>query len=114
MSNLEKCISELQLVAKMKDKKAQKKVLKELAKENCFAKSVQEIAFNTVNSNIPLKPIHKKKLKKHAHIIKSLSKKSIKGKKRIKLIEQSGGALGVLLPIVASLLPAIIDAVKNV
>lgn len=107
--NLKKCINELQLVTKIKNKNAQKTILKQLARRNCFAKAVQEVAANTANANIPLKTKEKKKLKKHAHIIKALTKKKLSVKTREKLVSQSGGALGVLIPIVTSLISALLQ-----
>lgn len=105
-SNLKKCLAELQLVAKIKDKKRQAALLRELARNNCFEKSIHEIAVNTVNKNIPLTTIQKKKLRKYKTVITKLSCKDKSERKKV--IPQIGGALNVLLPIVASILASLV------
>lgn len=100
--NLQNCINELQLVAKMKSRAAQKKLLKQLAKENCFYNAIKEIAVNVADSNIPLNADLKKKIRKHRHIIRELAKRS--KRKNIKAVIQSGGALSLLIPLVTALL----------
>lgn len=103
--NLHNCINELQLVAKMKSKVAQRKLLKRLAKENCFYNAIKEIAVNVANRNIPLNDDFKKKIRKHRHIITSLAKPS--KRKKIKAVVQSGGALSLLVPLVTALITSL-------
>lgn len=103
--NLQNCISELQLVAKMKNKHAQSNLLKKLAKQNCFYNAIKEISLNVVDNNIPLTEVHKKILRKHRHVIRALAQPS--KRKKIKAVVQSGGALSLLIPLVSALLDSL-------
>lgn len=94
MSRLERYYPLLRAVASIKNKKAQKLVLKHLKKHRPFVVLLRELAENTVNQNIHFTEPQKKKLNKHAKVIKSLVKK--------KNIEQSGGFLGVIVPLLAA------------
>lgn len=84
----------LRAVASIKDKRAQQLVLKHLKKHRPFVVLLRELAENTIQQNIRLTKKDKKKLNRHAEVIKSLVKK--------KKVEQSGGFLGVIVPLLAA------------
>ena len=68
-----------------------------------------ECALNVLHGNVPLKPVHKKRLRKHAHILRKLSNPGGHLARKKKLIVQSGGFLPALLaPIIGTVLASLI------
>lgn len=91
----------LKAVAGIKDKRAQLLVLKQLKKHRPFVVLLRELAENTIKQNIKLTEKEKKKLNKHAVVIKALTKK--------KKVEQSGGFLGIIVPLLAELIGGLVS-----
>jgi len=69
-------------------------------------KSICEIAFNTLNRNAPLSNTQFRKLSKHKHIVRRLSKKGESIKKKKAIIKQKGGFLPLLITPLLALLAA--------
>ena len=70
---LTKTLPFLQIVSQLKSG-SRKKVLKELNGNPDIYKSMREIALNTINGNVHLKPNIKKRIKPHMPILKKLCK----------------------------------------
>lgn len=90
----------LKAIITIKDKKVQKKVLRQLARDTDFARLMREIASNTINNNLVLTPRQKTILNKHTSTVRGLLKK--------KKIQQSGGFLQIVVPLLATLLSDLI------
>jgi hypothetical protein len=84
----------LRAIAKIKDRKAQALILKQLTKHKPFVVLLREIAQNIIEQNIELTATDKKRLNKHSEVIRGLTKK--------KKVHQSGGFLGVIVPLLAA------------
>jgi hypothetical protein len=105
--NLKHCYQVLSLVAKVKDKRLREAILKQISCEEKIYAAVSELATNTIKGNIPLTEAQKNKLRKQKKFIEGLKcqkkgRLSKEGKK--KFVEQSGGFLNVVLPIIATVL----------
>lgn len=94
LTRLQRYYPLLKAVASIKNKKAQRLVLNHLKKHRPFVVLLRELAENTVNQNITFTEGQKKKLNRHAKVIKALVRK--------KKVEQSGGFLGVVVPLLAA------------
>lgn len=86
----------LRAVSRIKNKKIQKQLLRELKKDKLVVKCMREVALNTIKQNIRFSASDKKKLNRHSTIIRSLAKK--------RSLEQAGGYLNIVLPILATVL----------
>lgn len=105
--NLKKCMKELRLA--MSNKSSKKGALEYLANKKCIYKALREISMNVVNRQIPLNKKQISKLNPYTQTIKSLKCGVKKKERRKQLVIQSGGFLPWLLPIIASVLPALIN-----
>jgi hypothetical protein len=85
----------IEAVAKIKKKEVQRVVLRHLSKNRRFVSCLQEIAKNTIAGNLPLTKFHKKRLNKHSTVVRGLVKK--------RKVQQSGGFIGAVLPLLASI-----------
>lgn len=103
-ANLKKCLDELKTVSQISNKDKQRKMLVKLSKNNCFYEAIREASVNTLAGNVPIDEKTKRKLSKHASVMKLYKRKRTQAKSKTKLISQSGGFLGVLIPILASVL----------
>jgi hypothetical protein len=101
--NLQLCLRELKLLVSIKDKKARAIVLKKLSKKSCIYDAMREIAINILNKNIPLNKRQLKKLGPHAKTIKRLACGVKEKKKRPKLVNQSGGILPFIIPLLTTI-----------
>lgn len=101
---LKKTFGGLQKIMGEKNKKKRELMLMAAAKNEDILNSVRELSRNVVLKNVPLNNRQKKSLLNHSKCIVGCSK--IKGccKKSERLVTQSGGWLGIVLPIVASLI----------
>ena len=90
----------LRAITRIKDKEMQRKMLKFLCKEKKFKHCICELAHNTVKQNLPLSKKDKTRLNKQASLVKSILKK--------KKIDQSGGFLNVVVPLLATVVGELI------
>jgi len=111
-SNLKTCLSQLEFIASIKDSKLRGKILDHIRKNKNIYKALREIAVNTVNGKIKLKPKDKLKLRSYKSAIIKLTKKKNSSASRRKLIIQSGGFLPVLIPLVTAILSEVINAAR--
>lgn len=107
--NLKTCLRELKLLVSIKDKKARSIVLKKLSKKSCIYDALREIAVNIMNKNLPLNKSQLRKLGPHAKTIKGLACGVKQVSKRQKLVQQTGGFLPLLIPIVTSIAGAAVS-----
>ena len=107
--NLRECLNILKAIAKIKNARIRKEVLKNFEGEECIYNAIREIALNTRNGNIKMTQAQRKKLLPHKKFIKGCSEKAKTKSKRKRLVVQSGGFLPYLIPIALSL----ISTLKN-
>ena len=109
--NLRQCMQDFLLIKKY-PKSKRDAILSHLAHKECIWKALREISHNIIKKNIKLTKAQKIKLNRYAKTIKGISKGTKNKKRRRRLIQQSGGFIGWLAPVVAAVLPSIIDALK--
>ena len=105
--NLKKCIEELKLVMKIKDKTKRNIILEYLSQKDEIYNALREIAVNIMKKNIKLNKNQLKRLGRHGNTIIDLND-GVKRKQRKRIVQQSGGFLPWLLPVVATVLGSII------
>jgi len=108
--NLKRCIHELSYIANLSPK-LRKQALSQFACNDCYFKAIKEIAKNIISKNII--PLNKRKIKSNWKNIIEVSginkvKKRPKYIKR-KLVNQSGGWIWSVIPVVLSILSTISD-----
>lgn len=91
----------LKLLSESKIKR-RRNIIKTATRGNIDALS--ELALNTLLGNVPLKPEHKQKLKRHRFSIRHLAKKRTSLKKRKEFLVQKGGFLPLLITPILSIL----------
>ena len=85
----------LRAITKIKDKRCQQKILRHLKKDKNFVAVLREISINTIKQNVALTEKDKRKLNRYSSVIRSLTKS--------RSVEQAGGFLGTIVPILASI-----------
>lgn len=85
----------IEAVAKIKNKKAQRLLLRQLSKNRKFVSCLREIAKNTIAGNLPLSQVQKRKLNRHTSVVRGLARRT--------KVQQSGGFIGAVLPLLASI-----------
>lgn len=69
-----------------------------------------ECALNVLQGNVPLKKVHKSRLKKHANVLRKLIKPTTGFSTKKKIIVQQGGFLPALLaPIIGTILTNLVS-----
>ncbi len=102
--NLRRCIKELRKAMSYTDKDKRKHILEHLSNKDCVYKALREISMNIINKQIPLNKKQLDRLNPHAKTIRSLKCGVRSRKARKSLVNQSGGFLPWLIPIVTSVL----------
>lgn len=92
----------LRALTRVHDKKLQRKLLRMLCREKKFKTCVCEIAHNTIKGNIALTAKDKKRINRHSTIVRKILRK--------KSIDQSGGFLNIVVPLLASVVGEIISS----
>jgi hypothetical protein len=111
--NLKNMFVPLKLLSQIKNKDIRKNATCDFCKNENLYKAIKEIALNIVNKNIPLTNKDKKKLKKYKKDIYLLSKQKFKSKRKQKVLQQTGGFLPILIPLVATILGQIYENNKT-
>jgi len=101
-------IEALELIAKIKNAKTRNAVLKDFSANMKIYEALREIARNVIKRNVPLNSSQKKKLRRYKKVIISLSNSKNSKRKKRKLVEQSGGFLPILIPIITGILGEVI------
>jgi len=113
-THLNKSLPLLRVVTRL-PMRTRKRVLNELGAEKTVYKALHELATNTLNGEIPLSKVQKRRLKPHRatleHLCDPRSRKC--AKKRRKLIVQSGGFLPIILKGLAYALPTLLTSVLS-
>jgi hypothetical protein len=99
----------LHLVCDTKCKKLQKSILKEMSKNDVYFKALYEIVRNIYLKNIKLKQSDKLKLKKNAKVLNNILSNPKSKRKRSLLVNQSGGFLPFILPLVGTAISELIS-----
>jgi hypothetical protein len=102
-NDLRDCLHRLDVVARTKDLRRRRTLLRELSHDDMINRTLQLVAKNTINMRIPLEKHHKQKLLKHSKVIQELGRKKISKVRSKKLVEQSGGFLPILIPLAIDL-----------
>lgn len=102
----------LEFIASLKQSKLRTAVLKEFSKDPTFCRALREVAKNTLKRNVSIRGDQVKELYKHRKVIKGLAKRKNKRSVKRKLVEQSGGFLPILIPIIATAIGEIIRATQ--
>lgn len=103
--NLKSYLPILKVISEIKSKKDRVVVLNIFSKKPSFVKAIKEIAVNTVNKNIQLDIKQKKSLRKHKEALVKLSNR---GGKQV-VLQNGGGFLPILLPIVSTILTSMLN-----
>lgn len=95
---LKQIISLLHLIKKLAAAKTKNRIRSILEENSCLCNCICEITLNTLKSRIPLSKARRNKLYKYKNVLRSLAKKSVPRKQKVKLINQKGaGFLPALL-----------------
>jgi len=100
-----KCAKELENLAKVKDFKNKKVLIKNA--EDCVIDAISEIALNCLNGQIPLRDCDFKSLIKYQTVLRKISKIGPVNKRK-RLISQTGGFLNLLIPPALSLIASVV------
>ena len=103
--NVLKCAKELENLAKVKDFKNKKVLIKNA--EDCVIDAISEIALNCLNGQIPLRDCDFKSLIKYQTVLRKISKIGPVNKRK-RLISQTGGFLNLLIPPALSLIASVV------
>lgn len=104
---LKKYFVVLEHLAQVNNRKDRKVLLRVFSRNPLFIKALREICSNTINGGLSLSQKDKNRLRKHKDIIVCLATKN-KAVKR-KLIQTGSGFLSVILPLVASVVGALLN-----
>lgn len=94
----------LQEVANANSRSKRVQLIKQHYKDPKFIKAIKLVCKNTVKCKVPLSIKDKRRLRPHAKTISKIAKSKTNGKQTI--IQNGGGFLSILIPIVTSLLGA--------
>jgi hypothetical protein len=97
----------LEIVAQCRSISERRTLLRVLCRDKKFIKAVRLICANTVKNRVSLSTADKRRLRNHAKTIAYVARSSRGGTRRI--VQNGGGFLSVLFPIVASLVGAAIN-----
>ena len=111
--NLKKCLKELKIVATYKNKHKRDAIIEFLSKRSCVYRALREIAMNIINQEIKLNRTQIEKLGPHAKIIKRLQCGVKDKRSKQKLVQQTGGFLPWLIPIISTLVTGGIDLISK-
>lgn len=110
--NLRKCMKTMQLYCSTEKKHLRDSILNEMSKHECFFDAIHEIVNNLFLKNINVKsltPAQKNKMKKMLPVMLKIRKKPKNKAIRRKLVQQSGGFLPVVLPVLATVVGELIS-----
>ena len=80
--------------------------------DSALVRRICECALNLLSGNVPLNKQHKKRLRKHANLMRKLAdpQRDLRSKKRIIATQTGGGFLPALLaPIIGSVLASLVS-----
>ena len=109
--NLRNCLKNMKFVCDTKCGRLQKSLIKEMSKKDDFFKALYEIVYNISLKKLKLKPNEKRKLKRHINLMDKILERPKSRIKRSKLINQSGGFIQAILPIVGIAISELISYV---
>lgn len=102
---LKRCLYQLDTIARIKDSRRRRSLLKELSTQESLQRAVCELARSTYSCEIPLTTAQKKALVRHHPYIEKCAKGSEGSKEgRQRAVSQSGGWLNIVVPALLSLL----------
>ncbi len=107
--NLRNCLRNMKIVCNTKCARLRKSFLKEMSKKDDFFKALFEIVHNISLKKLKLKPSDKRKLKHHMKIMNKIIAKPKSKVKRSKIINQSGGFITAILPLVVTAVSELIS-----
>ena len=99
----------LLLSTQLKNVRSRKDFLKLMSKDETVYEAIKNIVINLMKGNINLNKRSKLKLMKEKKVIKAFTCNNKCKKKKQKIVEQSGGFLNVVIPLIASVIADIIN-----
>lgn len=111
-AKLRKQWDRLQIIANAKSKKTRIELIKQFSSEIDFVVAIREICKNIVNRNIPLSPKQVRRLKEHKRDILYLTQRTVNTPAYRRRVNQVGGWLPIILPLVATVIGEIIRSRK--
>lgn len=108
--NLRKCLKTMQLYCCSKSNKLKKSILNDMSKQKCFFDCLFEIVNNIKQQKIKLTTAQRGKLKKQAKLLYKIHRKPRSHNSRVRLVNQSGGFIQYILPVVA---PIVVELIAN-
>ena len=96
------------LIESAKSPKQRKQLLLHYSKFNDFCSACREISKNIVRNKVVISGKNVGKLRRYKKIISKLAKKNNSEKVRQKLVSQSGGWIGAVIPLIAGIVGEII------
>lgn len=106
-TNLRNCVKYLEFASKIPNKKLRQKVFANLCEHEKMFCAVREIAANIVHKNIKLDRKHKRQLRRYGTGLRKLSmlkKNPRSATSKRKIINQTGGSLPILIPLIIDIL----------
>lgn len=98
---------QLNLILQCKSPQARKLAIAAAYQDKKFIKALKMICKNTINQGLDLTEKQKNQLKKHAAAISFIAESRTNGKRKV--IQNGGGFLSILIPLVASLVGSAIN-----
>jgi hypothetical protein len=108
-SKLKQSISILQYISTIRDKKLRLANLRYASRDPRIYLALREIAYNAIRGNIkvPKNIVKKLNSERYKRVLRELANKQKSKAKQRQLVEQSGGFLPYLIPIVVSLIESL-------
>lgn len=111
MSELKKCLRELEIAMSFKNKNDRNAILKYLSTKKCIFNAIREISLNI--EKMKLNAAQQRKLIPHIKLIKAFRRGVTNQRRQQRLVQQSGGFLPALVKGALLLLPTIISAITS-
>ena len=109
--NLRDCLKEFEFISKLSTK-LRKQVLQELSKDEKYYKALKEISRNIINKNIRPSEGDKKKLNRFSEEIFEIGSTKVHGPRtKRRIVVQSGGWIGYLIPAVITAISGLINGI---
>ena len=109
MSNqLHKHWPTFKLIHSAKTPQQRKLLLQHYSKSNDFCSACREISKNLVKQKVIIKGTHASKLRRYKNLITKLARKNNSQKVKQRLVAQSSGWIGAVVPLIASIVGEII------
>ena len=97
---LKKVFDTFEFAAKTDDNELRKLMLEYFARKPQYLKPFREICANIIKGNVRMRKSTKSKLSQHKDMICKIANCNLKSKNKKKLLVQSGGWIGMIIPLI--------------